>query len=163
MKILHTVITGLDRLMMLAAGISLMAMMLLTCANIVLRMVWVPVSGTFELMGFLGAIAASLPLGHTLLKRVHISVDVLIDTFPLTAQRVLRGVTGIVCTLFFAVTCWQIGKWATVIRQTGEVTETLRIVYYPFTYGVALGCGFLSLVCLSDLVKVLFPDTKGAA
>ena len=39
--------------------------------------------------------------------------------------------------------------------KTGEVTETLRIIYYPFTYVVAFGCLVLALVMLTDLLKNL--------
>jgi hypothetical protein len=58
--------------------------------------------------------------------------------------------------VFFAIVSWQIAKYATTLVKTGEITETLRIVYYPFTYGVALGCAVLSLVFLSDLLGSLF-------
>ena len=57
--------------------------------------------------------------------------------------------------VFFAVVAWQIAKYAGTLWETGEVTETLQIIYYPFTYGVALGCAVLSLVFLIDLLKLL--------
>ena len=57
---------------------------------------------------------------------------------------------------FFGIAAWQINKYATTLLVTGEVTETLRIIYYPFTYGVAFGIALLSLVFLTDLLKSLF-------
>ena len=45
-------------------------------------------------------------------------------------------------------------------EATGEVTETLRIIYYPFTYAVALGCFVLALVMLTDLLKSLIPKKE---
>ena len=62
--------------------------------------------------------------------------------------------------IFFAVLGWQISRLATTIWKTGEVTETLRIVYYPFTYGVALGCFLLALVLLVDFLKLFFNKTE---
>jgi len=44
------------------------------------------------------------------------------------------------------------------LRTSGEVTETLRIIYYPFTYGVALGCFLLSLVLLVELSALFFSE-----
>jgi hypothetical protein len=55
---------------------------------------------------------------------------------------------------FFAIASWQITVKATTLMQTGEITETLRIIYYPFTYAVALGCLVLTLVMLVDLIKL---------
>jgi len=49
---------------------------------------------------------------------------------------------------------------ADILMQAGEVTETLRIIYYPFTYAVALGCLILALTFLTDLLKMLFVDKK---
>jgi hypothetical protein len=63
--------------------------------------------------------------------------------------------------IFFAIVAWQIAKYGTILLRTGEVTETLRIVYYPFAYGVALGCASLSLVFLSDFLKSALPETEG--
>jgi hypothetical protein len=37
--------------------------------------------------------------------------------------------------------------------KTGEVSETLRVIFYPFTYLVAAGCGAIALVFLADLIK----------
>jgi hypothetical protein len=56
----------------------------------------------------------------------------------------------------------QIGRWATTICKTGEVTETLRIVFYPFTYGVALGCIILSFVLLVDFLKMLIQGKRAS-
>jgi hypothetical protein len=60
--------------------------------------------------------------------------------------------------IFFGLLGWQIAKLANILRTSGEVTETLRVIYYPFTYGVALGCFLLSLVLIVDLAKLFFAD-----
>jgi len=57
------------------------------------------------------------------------------------------------------ITGWQIVKYGIILIKTGEITETLRIPYYPFVFGVAFGCGILSLVLLVDLLK-LFAGKK---
>ena len=63
--------------------------------------------------------------------------------------------------VFFCLVAWQIAKYAGILKSTGEVTETLRIIYYPFTYGVAVGCGLLALVFLNDFLKSLIPGKEG--
>lgn len=44
-----------------------------------------------------------------------------------------------------------------------KITETLRIVYYPFVYGVALGCATLSLIFLISLLQSIFPEKEEAS
>jgi hypothetical protein len=63
--------------------------------------------------------------------------------------------------IFFAVVAWQIAKYAATLRKTGEVTETLQVIYYPFTYGVALGCAVLSLVFLTDFLRCVLRKSEG--
>jgi len=71
----------LNRILTFLAGLILIVMVLLTCANIVFRMFWVPVSGTYELMGFAGAMLTAFALAYTQIKKGHIAVDVLVNVF----------------------------------------------------------------------------------
>ena len=151
---MNSVLYKINRMLLIAAGICLIAMIALTSANIVLRLLWVPVRGTYELMGFFGALVTSFALGYTQLQKGHIAVDILINSFPRRTKRILEAINGIAIMVFFSVMAWQISRKAWVLHTTGEVTETLRIIYYPFTYGVALGCGFLAMVFLWELVRV---------
>ena len=161
MEILEKISRILNRMFMLVAGVFMAAMILITCANIFLRIVWVPIKGTFELMGFFGAVATAFVLGYTQMKKAHISVDILVDQFSQKTRNVLNTINYLVCMVFFAVVGWQIFLLAINLRNTGEVTETLRIVYYPFTYGVAFGCILLALVLLVDFLKLIFTSDGG--
>jgi len=145
----------LNQLLIWIAGIVLVVMILLTCANIFLRLVWTPIKGTFELMGFFGAIVTAFALGYTQIKRGHTRIDIAVTLFSSKTQRILNGAYCSICMVFFAIVGWQITKWATTLWKTGEVTETLRIIFYPFTYGVAAGCFILSLVLLVDFLKTV--------
>ena len=140
------------------AGTFMVAMILITCTNIFSRLVWVPVKGTFELMGFFGAVVTAFALGYTQAKKAHISVDILVNRFPKRVQKFINGINCVICMIFFTLGGWQIVKLANKLRTSGEVTETLRIIYYPFTYGVALGCFLLSLVLLVELAELFFSD-----
>ena len=143
----------LNCLLTLIGGTFLVAMVLLTCGNIFSRNVWLPIKGTFELMGFFGAIVTAFALGYTQLNKGHIAVDVLVNTFPEKARKGVRILNDGICSAFFGIVAWQIAVKATTLMNTGEVTETLRIIYYPFTYAMAFGCGVLALVMLTDLLK----------
>ncbi len=63
MEFLEKISRILNRTFMLIAGLFMAAMILITCANIFFRIVWVPIKGTFELMGFFGAVATAFVLG----------------------------------------------------------------------------------------------------
>ena len=155
MTILERVTRSMNRLLVFCGGIFLVGMILLTCANIAIRTVWEPIAGTFELMGYFGAVVTAAALAFTQLNRGHIAVNVLINRFSKKTRRRLNGFNNAACALFFAIIAWQIGLKAHGFMQTGEVSETLRIIFYPFTYMVAAGCGVIALVFLVDLMQVL--------
>ena len=161
MNILDKITVWLNRILVLLAGTFLVGMVVLTCANILLRIVWVPVRGTFELMGFAGALVTAFALGYTQIKKGHISVDVLVETFSPRLRRLLGYINNVICCAFFVLAAWQLAVKAGTLRATGEVTETLRIIYYPFTYAVALGCFVLALVLLTDIVRRIVAPKEG--
>ena len=152
---------ALNRYLVVAGGVFLVAMVGLTCGNILLRLVWVPIRGTFELMGFFGAVVAAFALGYTQLRRGHIAVDVLVNTFSVRTRLLLARINSVLCAAFFAVVAWQLAEKGHVLRLTEEVTETLRVIYYPFVYGVALGFAFLALTFIRDLLFTLRPPEGG--
>ena len=156
MEFLEKIRLILNRIFIWVAGLCLAAMILMTCANIFLRIVWIPLKGTYELMGYFGALVTAFALGYTQMKKGHIAVDVLVTLFNPKAQKLLQAISCLICTIFFSIAGWQIFQYATTLWRTGEVTETLRIAYYPFAYGVAGGCLLLALVMLIEFLQLLF-------
>ena len=161
MEILDKISLALNRILIFMGGVFLAGMVLLTCSNIFSRIVWVPVRGTFELMGYAGAVITAFALGYTQIKKGHIAVDILVKCFSKKTQRIIGCINSGICLIFFSLAGWQIVKIGTNLLETGETSETLRIVYYPFTYGVALGCFALALVMLVDFLKY-FANEKEA-
>jgi TRAP-type C4-dicarboxylate transport system permease small subunit len=148
----------LNQALLWIAGLFLIAMISITGANIVLRLFGLPIRGTFELMGYFGAVATAFALGYTQIKRGHIAVDIVVLRFSKKVQRFLHAVNHIICMVFFIIATWQIFRYATTLWETGEVTETLQIIYFPFTYAVALGCLILAFTFLVDFLKSLIGD-----
>ena len=68
------------------AGTAIVAMMLLTCADVVLRYFRRPIPGTYELVCFLGAVAVSFAMAHTSIEKGHVSVSFIVSLFPSRLQ-----------------------------------------------------------------------------
>ncbi len=151
----------LNRVLAVVGGGVLLCMVALACANIGSRLLGAPVPGTFELMGYLGAVSVAFALGYTQSFRGHIAVDVLINRFPTPIRYALDLINQFICCCFFILVSWQIIQKASIIRRSGEVSETLHMIYYPFTYLVALGCGVLALGFLTDMAAVVLKMERG--
>ena len=158
MVVLEKISNVLNQALLWIAGLFLLAMITISGANIVLRLFGLPIRGTFELMGYFGAVVTAMALGYTQTKRGHIAVDILVLRFSEKTQRILLAVNHLVCMAFFIIVALQVYKYATTLWETGEVTETLQIVYYPFTYAVALGCLILAFTFFVDFLKSLLGD-----
>lgn len=151
----------LNQIFLWIAGVILGAMVLLTCANVLFSAFRSPVRGTFELMGYSGAIITALTLGYTQINKGHIAVDILTQRFSKRAQIILSIINYAICMVFSALVSWQIFKYGTILKNTWEVTETLGIIYYPFVYGVSIGCATLALVFLTEIIKSITEQTEG--
>lgn len=158
---MHKINDLLNGLLTFIGGIFLVAMIVLTCGNILFRIVWVPIPGTYELMGLFGAIVTAFALGQTQSRRGHVAVDVLINTFSAKTKKTLKVAGDLICMIFFLIVTWQLAVKGNTLWRTGELTETLKIIYYPFIYAAAFGCSVLALVCFGDLLSALFPGKDG--
>lgn len=152
----------LNDLFMLLAGIALILMMGISCVNMLLRFVGTPMSAAYELVGFLGAIVVSFPLGYTQLKKSHIAVDVISKTFPARVRKVVVGLSLVLGMVFFFIAAWKVGAHANTLRVAGELSETLRIRFYPFTFGVAAACGALTLCLFIDFLLLWAPSEEAS-
>ena len=145
----------LSKSFMVVAGGALLLLVLLATVNVGLRFFHAPYAGTYELVSFLGALVTAGALAHTQRRKDHIVVEILSEKFPPAVKRCLDAVNYAATSLLFGVIAWQVWVWGDNIRGGGELSETLKITYYPFVYAVAAGFALLALVLLVDLLKTI--------
>jgi len=88
-------------------------------------------------------------------------VDILSETFPAKVKRVLDRVSYALILVFFSVVSWQTFVYGKRLLRTGELSETLKIAYYPFVFLVSFGFAVLALTILLDLVETFWTRGKG--
>jgi TRAP-type C4-dicarboxylate transport system permease small subunit len=142
----------LNKWLLVAGGVAVLALMALATGNVLMRILGVPFRGAYELVSFLGAVVTAFALGYTQKRKFNIVVDILSDRFPESVKRLLDGIGYLIGLLFFAVVAWVLVQWGLKIAASGEVSETLKIVYYPFVFCVALGFAMLSLTLAIDVI-----------
>ena len=135
------------------AGVAIIIMMLLSVADVVLRLFGKPIPGAYELVGFLGTIVVSFALGFTSLEKGHIAVELLYRKLPQRTQLAIETFTNFISFLIFGLIAYQSFIYALDIRKSGEVSPTLQMPIYPFIFGMALGFGLLCLILIADTIK----------
>jgi len=161
MRIFKLIINGLYNLPIWIGGVAVLALMSLASINVCLRIIQMPYRGTYELVAFLGAIVTAFALGDTQRRKSHIVVDILSDRYPSRLKKIVDMIGYLISTIFFLIISWVIFRWGRQIATSGEVSETLKIVYYPFVYLVALGFVSLSITLFMDFIKTLGKKESG--
>ncbi len=131
----------------------------LTCADIVLRLFRRPILGTYEIVGFLGAMVASFAIAQTTIEHGHVAVQVVVQRFSSRVQEVIYLITHLLSLLLFVLLAWECVRYANDLWASGEVSMTLQLPFFPVLYGIALSA---VTVCLVLLVDILLMMTKGA-
>ncbi len=162
-KYLDKTIIILNGVLILLAGVALLAVMGLSVANIVLRMMGVRFGGVYELVGFAGAIVIAAALGQTQYKKDHVPVDIITRRFPPAVNRGIDLLKYILKMVFAVVVAWKMTAYGLHVADTGEVSETLKIIHYPFIFVVAGGFAVLACTVLLDIVRTLVPEPASPA
>lgn len=169
MKVFEEIVTKLSALMYKVAGVAMVAMMLITTLDVLLRLAvtvyastgWgflkplQPIAGTYELVCLIGAVSASFAMAHTSLKKGHVSVSILTQLFP----KRLRAATKI-ATTSLGITLFGLIGWFSIVngmkmQARGEVSMTLRLPFHPFVYGLSFGAFVVCLVLVTSLANTL--------
>jgi TRAP-type C4-dicarboxylate transport system permease small subunit len=145
----------INRWLAWAAGLVLAAMMLFSVSDMVLRSLGHTVPGSYELIGWLSASAMALALGSVQEYRGHVAMELLVTRLGPRMRTVVDMVTGLLSFLLFAAVAWYVARYALVLHKTGSLSETLRVVVYPWVYVVAGGCAGLALALLVDFLRAV--------
>lgn len=135
------------------ASFVIIIMVLLTCADIVLRLLGRPILGTYEIIGFLGSIVVSFSLAYTSIEKGHVSVELLVERLPERLQFFIDGIGSLISGTLFGLVAWQSFIYALEMKQSGEVSMTLQMPVYPFLLGIAAGCAMLFAVLVLDMLR----------
>ena len=150
----------LGRVLAISAGTALIAMMLFTAVDVVLRTAGRPIAGSFEIIGWLSAASMALALGYTQAHRGHVAMTLISDRLSGRGALIVRALNEIIALAMFAVASYYLFRYGSVLQSSGSLSETLRIVVYPWVYLVATGCSALVVMLALDLVQTVLDGLR---
>jgi TRAP-type C4-dicarboxylate transport system permease small subunit len=146
---------GLGNTLNVMGAVLLTLMMLLTVVDVILRYLGRPITGTFELMSFAGALVTGFALAQTSLDGAHVNVDILVDAISAKQKTILQVFNRLLGIGIFALLAWALFDKGNDLYATGEVSLTLHVPYYPVAYGLSFCCLVECLVLLSAILKAI--------
>ncbi len=157
-------ISRLSKFLSYAAGLVLIAMMLLTTADVAGRYLFnSPIMGVFELTEFMMVSLVFCSLAYTQSKRAHVAVDILGTILPPKGQRAIEFINYLISFCVLGLITWKsIGRGIEVMA-TKDSSAILQIPVYPFMFLVALGSAALAIEYLKDMIRACRPGSNHSA
>lgn len=142
------------------AQVALVFTMAIIVTNVILRIPWKPVPGTFELVEMSGAVLLALGVAYTAMLKGHISVGIFVDKMPPRARGVVDFVMNTIALIFTFILSRELFFYASRMMDQGLITGHLGLPIAPSIYLVAIGFIMLALVLLRDLLGALAEMVK---
>lgn len=136
------------------SSVVLAFMILLTVADVTLRLFRRPIIGTYEIVALSGAIIIGFSIPLTSLRRAHVNVDFFILKLSPGVRKVFNLVTKCLGVGLFLILGWNLFILGEDLYNAEEVTPTRHIPFYPILYGIGICCLFQCFVLLFDLMNL---------
>lgn len=142
------------RAMALAAGAILLLLMLFTVLDVAMRYFFnAPFRGSLEATEFAMALIVFLSLAYCGWSGGHIAVDLFERWLQAPALRLLPAAMAFIGAGLFGLIAWQ------MVIETGhswsQVSNMLRMTYWPFKMVAALGSALFALVLFIQGVQAI--------
>lgn len=131
-------------------------MMLLTTADVIgAKIFQQPIPGALDLMMLAQLICASFALSASYIANRHVQVEFFTPLLPESIQRIVEFLITTVVFVFLVLLTWQMYVYGHELKNYGEVSPTIRIAVFPFTYAAAIAFIPACLVSLAKVIKSL--------
>lgn len=150
-----TTIKWLSRFMNWIAGAALLCIILITVSDIILRRFRTGIVGTYEIVGFLGAIVVGFSIPQSFLDKAHIIMDSVTKALPQRLQKQFILLTRFLGIAMFGIIGWNLFVMGNELWRSGEGSPTLHWPVYPIAYSLGLCCFVECLVLIYDLSQEL--------
>ncbi len=156
-KIVHLI----SRFLNWIAGISVIAIMVIVCINVIGRSLFgMPLKGTVDILSQMGVFVIACAIAYTQFVKGHIRITILLDRLPKRASHFINLIMDTLGVILFIIITWQSILYTKEEYKIGELTEVLRMPVMPFAAIVSLGCLSLTLVLVTDLIKLFSGGKK---
>ena len=136
------------------SGVVLVSMMLLTATDVVLRTVGRPITGAYEMVGFMAAVVIAFGLPYTSSTRNHVYMEFFIERISKQQRNIVNIFTRLIGIALFALAAYNLFEVGADLRSTGEVSPTLNLPFYPVAYAIGVSFFMLVFVLICDIIKV---------
>lgn len=134
------------------AGLATLAMVLLICVDILVRLFGYPFAGTYDIVRFLGTIAIAGALPYTTAVKGHVAVEYFFHKLHRVGRILVDTVSRLIVMVLFSTFSWQCVRHGLSLKAANEVSLTLGLPLFWMSYVIAAACFLTTLVVLYNLL-----------
>jgi len=144
-----------DTVLYVMAGVILVGMVLLTLCDVILRNFGYPITGSMEIIMYGGAMVFGFSIPFATLLKAQVQVDLIVEKLKPRSKKVVTIVTRVVGIALFLFVAYNFFLYGFDVKNTGEITSSFKIPYYPIVFALSFSFLFQSLTLVYDLVEVI--------
>lgn len=149
------IIVKISRIFDIVSGWTMLAAMVLIIANILTRRIFnMPITITYEVVGFLILITNGFAISNCLVEDGYISMDMLFKLLSHRVQKIISIVFNLLVTIVVGALSWEMAKYALATRAGGEYADITGLPLYPLIFLLAICFLLLTLVLITKLNPV---------
>lgn len=136
------------------SGLCVLAIMLVTCADVILRLKWVnrPFMGAYDIVKIAGALTLATALPYTTAVKGHVAIEYFFHKLNRRGRVVLDSIIRLLGMALFGFLAWRSVLYGLDFRRTGQVSQTLQLPVFWVPYVIAFCCAIVVLVIAYNLV-----------
>ena len=148
-----SIISQASRIAGAIATIFIMAIMVLTVSDVLLRFFFNrPIPGSVELCQYFIVVGGFLGLAWCAIKGGHVKVGMIIDRLSPRSQSVVDCINYLIALTVVPLAAWRLFVHARIVQLERMTSSNLEIPAYPFYLLAGSGFALLSLVVLVFLI-----------
>ena len=147
-RILRVILTAFA----LCAGLGILGMMAVTCADVAMRAFTHPIKGSYDIAQILSVLALAGALPYTTALKGHVAVEYFFDKLPAIGRMIVDSLMRLLMIALFALFAWHSIEYGIKLKMSGEIMATLHIPVFWMPWLIAASCCASGLVVLFHLV-----------
>jgi len=151
LELYHRGLRGLVKALAYLAGASLLIMVLVTSADVILRIFNLSLTGAYDIVKIAAAITMAAALPYTTAIKGHVAIEFFFHRLGRRGRVVVDALMRLAGMALFGLLAWGCIDYGNSLRQKGEVSMTLQLPIFWVPYVLAVSCALVVLIKIYHL------------
>lgn len=136
------------------SGLGVLTIMLVTCADVILRLKCVnhPFVGAYDIVKIAGALTLATALPYTTAVKGHVAIEYFFHKLSRRGRIVVDSLIRPLSMALFAFFAWRSVVYGLELQRNHQVSQTLQLPVFWVPFVIGFCCAIVVLVILHNLV-----------